>query len=126
MPTYSPPNFNVLLNLWTPPATPAGNPPTFTNIACQLYVYSRIPELYLHPPSGKYLPLIIIRLPDAFPIQIKVDWIFGETPPIPQVVTYYKVQFFQHMHAGFPNRYWGLYCVQCNSNGTIPRVPFAT
>jgi len=126
MPTYLPPNFNLLLDTWAPPATPAANPPTFTNVACQLYAYSRLPELMFHPASGRYLPLIIIRLPFAFPVQVKPDWIFRTNSSPTQGTFYYKVQYVQEMHAGFPNRYFALYTLQCNANGTIPRTPLPT
>jgi hypothetical protein len=126
MPTYLPPTFNNFLDVWLPPATPAANPPTFTAIQCQTYVFSRTPQLYLHPPSGKYLPLIIIRLPFAFAVTVRPDWIFRANGSAAQGPHYYKVQFVQEMHTGFPNQYYALYCLQCNANGTIPKIPFPT
>lgn len=127
MPVYTPPVFNALMNVWDPPATPGSGPPTFTNIACQLYVYSRTPTLLWHPGSGRQLPLIIIRLPFTTPGLPRIDsiWRAGAVPPVfPD--QYFKVQYYQVMHYGFPNEYWALYCLQCNLNGTIPRTPLPT
>ena len=126
MPVYTPPNFNVLANVWVPPANPAANLPTFVNVAYQIYVNARLPELLFHPGSGRWLPLIIIREPFAAAVHLAVDWIVEHTQPpvVPRAI--YKVQYVQRMHVGFPNQYFAAYCLQCNPNGTIPKTPLPT
>jgi len=126
MPIYTPPNFNILADIWMPPANPAAGPPTFTAVACQQYVYSRTPELSLHPQSGRWLPVIIIRVPFAFPITIVPDMIWKQTGSLPNGPKYYKVQWVVLMHAAFTNQYYAQYCFECNANGTIPKVPLPT
>lgn len=126
MPVYTPPNFNAFLDVWVPPATPATAVATFTNVSVQVYVYSRTPELMLHPASGRWLPVIIIRVPFATSVTITPDWIYKANGSLPQGPHYYKVQYIVEMHTGFPNQYYALYCLQCNANGTIPRTPLPT
>lgn len=126
MPTYTLPQFNVGTSVWTPPHNPAGNPPDFTGVLVQWYVYSRTPTMLFHPGSGRWLPMIILRIPYAFAVTIVPDWIFGIAGSLPQGPHYVKVQYKQLMHAGFPNTYYALFCLQCNANGSIPLVPLPT
>lgn len=126
MPTYTPPNFNAVCNVWVPPALPSAAPPTFVGNLYQVYMYSRTPTLLLHPGSGRWLPLIIIREPFAAAVHLAADWIVSHTtvPGVPQM--YYRVQYVQRMHVGFPNQYFAAMSLQCNANGTIPRLPLPT
>lgn len=123
MPVYTTPNFNCFLDAWAPPAVPALNPPTFVMIQCQVYAYSRTPQLMWHPGSGRWLPVIIVRIPFAFAVTIVPDWIFKSPGSFAQGPHYMRVQYLQLMHTGFANQYYALYCLQCNANGSIPRVP---
>lgn len=123
---YTPPNFNVSANVWLPPAIPSSSGPTFTAVACQFYTYSRTPQLLLHPATGRWLPAIIIRIPFTFPALLPPDTIFTSTVATNQGNFYYKVQYALHLHVGFPNQYFSLFCLQCNQNGTIPRTPLPT
>jgi hypothetical protein len=126
MPNYVAPNFNVVADLWSPPAVPSTSAPTFTAIACQIYTYSRTPQLMFHPGSGRWLPVIIVRLPFGFPIVILPDMIFKSGATTTQGPDYHKVQYIQRLHVGFPNQYYACYCLQCNANGTIPKTPLPT
>jgi len=125
MANYTLPDFGLAADVWNPPATPAANPPTFTGVHCQVYTYSRTPQQMLHPGSGRWLPVIIIRLPITYPVQIRIDSIWTYTA-ITQPQEYLKVQYVNRMHTGFANQYWAAYCLQCNANGTIPRLPVPT
>lgn len=126
MPIYTAPNFNVLASVWMPPRNPAGFAADFTNVACQVYMYSRTPTLLFHPGSGRWLPQILIRIPFSFAVSIPPDAIFRPAGTSPQGPDNYKVQYKVRMHSGFPNQYYSLHCLQCNDNGTIPRTPLPT
>ena len=126
MPTFTPPNFNVSADVWLPPLVPATSPPSFTAVACQPYVYSRAPQLMLHPGSGRWLPCIIIRLPFAFATALPPDSIFRIPTAAAFPTDYYKVQYVLRLHTGFTNQYYSLVSLQCNDNGTIPRTPLPT
>lgn len=126
MPVYTVPDFNTFLDMWNPGHVPSANPPDASNVQVQVYVYSRVPQLMLHPASGRWLPVIIIRIPFAFSQLIRPDTIFKANGSLPQGPHYYKVQYTQEMHTGFPNQYYALYCLQCNANGTIPKTPLPT
>jgi hypothetical protein len=123
---YTAPNFNAVCNVWKKPATPAGGPPTFGGVLYQIYVYSRTPSLLLHPGTGRWLPLIIIREQFAAGNHLAVDDIVGHPTNLLPLVQYYRVQYSQEMHHGFPNQYYAHYSLQCNANGTIPYLPLPT
>jgi len=126
VPVYTVPNFNVFCDMWAPPTTPAANPPSFAAVQCQVYVFSRTPQLMFHPGSGRWLPVIIVRIPFAFAVTLGPDWIVAVAGSFAQGTSYVKSQYLQLMHAGFPNRYYAMYCLQCNANGTIPKTPLPT
>ena len=125
MPIYSPPNFNVLCSVWFPPHVPSANPVDYTQLL-QVYVYSRTPQQMFHPGSGRWLPLTIIREPFAAGAHLGIDYIVQHTQPPGVPTAYYKVQYAQRLHVGFPNQYFAYPALQCNANGTIPRVPLPT
>lgn len=126
MPTYSPPNFNALLDVYQPPATPAANPPTYTNVLCQVYINGRVPYQMFHLGSGRWLPGIIIRLPFAYSATLRIDSTWRDKVVCPTSPVNYKVQHMAKLHTGFPNQYHSLYCLQCNDDGTIPQTPLPT
>lgn len=126
MPVYTPPNFNVVGDMWLPPLTPAANPPSFTGVSFQPYIYSRNPTMMFHPGSGRWLPVIIVRIPFGFSVAVPADTIFRHSVGTTQGPNYYKVQYLQRMHSGFPNQYYAAMSLQCNSNGTIPKLPLPT
>lgn len=126
MPLYTPPNFNVAADVWLPPAVPSSSAASFTGVSCQPYVYSRAPQLMLHVASGRWLPVIIIRLPFGFPANLPPDTIFRVTTSAPFPDDHYKVQYVLRLHTGFTNQYYSLVCLQCNANGTVPRTPLPT
>jgi hypothetical protein len=122
---YLPPNFNVTCNVWQPPHTPAANLPDTAGLF-QIYLYSRTPQMLLHPGSGRWLPLIIIREAFAAAQHLGINHIVGHTGPPLAPNAYYKVQYALRMHVGFPNQYFAYPSLQCNSNGTIPLTPLPT
>jgi len=126
MPVYTPPVFNVVADLWLPPAVPAANPPSFTAVSMQPYINSRNPPLLLHPGSGRWLPVIIVRIPFGFPIFLPIDAIWRYGVGTTQGAEHVKVQYVQRLHTGFPNQYYAAICLQCNANGTIPKTPLPT
>jgi len=126
MPIYTTPTFNVSTSVWTPGHSPATHVADFTNVMCQVYVYSRTPPLMYHNGSGRWLPQILIRIPFSFPINVLPDTIFRPSGSSPQGFDNYKVQYKIRLHSGFSNQYHSLYCLQCNDNGTIPRTPLPT
>jgi len=122
MPTYTPPNFNSTASFWFPPATPAAGPASYTQLI-QLYVNARDPLLMWHPGSGRWLAAVIIRQPFAAAVALVPDMIVS----VPNQPTfYYRIQYVQRMHSGFPNQYSAGYAIQCNANGSIPRTPLPT
>lgn len=123
MPTYTPPNFVNHLDAWVQPATPAGGPPTYTNIPCQIYTWSKAANLYRDSGTGKDVPIIIVRVPDVLGVDPIAGWIFGKDLPSPNDDNMFLSLFRMRMHAGFPNVYKQHYCVRCNRVGAIVVPP---
>lgn len=126
MPTYTPPVFNVVAQVWAPPALPSTGVPTFAAYNLQVYTFSRVPPVLFHPGSGRWLPLIILREAFANAVHLGINYIVSHSFPPLTSQPFYKVQYAQLMHVGFSNQYFAYYCLQCNSNGTIPRTPLPT
>jgi hypothetical protein len=126
MPIYTPPQFTASCSIWKKPAVPSGGPATFTNVLLQVYAYSRTPQLLFHPGTGRWLPVIIIREPFAAGNHLGIDDIVSHTQPPLVPNAYYRVQYAQRMHVGFPNTYFAYMSLQCNANGTIPLLPLPT
>jgi len=117
MATYTTPQFNVVMDRWVPPATPATGAPTFTGGQYQLYVYSRKINYIFEPSVGRDVPSIIARYSDTTPNPPGVGDIFRIT--LTHGPVYYLVRFLSVFHAGFPNKYRGAICVQCSTTGAI-------
>jgi len=120
---YTPPKFVNNLDLWINPGTPAGGPPNYTNQPCQLYTYSRQANFWFDSTSGKWVPVIIIRFPDAPAADVQPGWIIGKDLAAPNDDIMFLSLWRVRMHSGFPNVYKQHYCVRCNRLGAVVVQP---
>jgi len=111
------PQFINNLDFWVDPHTPAGGPPDFTNQPCQIYTYSKAPFFWFDSTSGKWFPIIIIRVPDAPAFDYRPGGIFGKDLAFPNDDLLFLSLWRVRMHVGFPNVYKQHYCVQCTRAG---------
>jgi len=114
MPVYTPPDFNLVADLWFFPNVPVIDPPDIVDIPCQLYRYSR---------DTVNSPIAYIRIPDTYS---SVDWPNTAgiaANPIMEVVQgserYYRVDRALWMHLGFPNQYIELQAVPIGNLASI-------
>jgi hypothetical protein len=94
------PEFNITCDIWRPPDAPPG-PATFTNVACQLYIYSRTSTDIKPTVLDTYQPTIMLRVPMGTDLQVDdvVEAASGDG-------WFYTVRFTDRMHRGFPNEYF--------------------
>ncbi len=123
MAIFTVPHFVNNLDMWVIPRTPAGGAPDYTNQTCQVYTFSRQANMYFDAASGKWVPIILIRFPDAISSDPQPGWIFGKDLVAPNNDIMWLSLFRQRMHTGFPNVYKQHYCVQCNRVGAIVVPP---
>ena len=111
------PNFNLTFDLWVDPATPATDPPDFTNQPCQLYVRSKA-DIDTTPGNlDLWWPPIYLRVPLGVVLPQK-----GDVVQVHHLaLDYYKVAWTQNIHMGFPNEYVLSLVRQCTDAGVIPR-----
>jgi len=112
--TYSLPNFNIPMNEWVPPNTPATGAPNYTGQLFQIYRYSRMVNWVYLASIDRMVPSIILRLRTDAAATPQRGWIFMQftTPP-----TYYLALHVGVMHPGFPNQYRYVVTVQCDDTG---------
>jgi len=102
MPTYALPDFNQLADAWTNGVDPTLNPPTYTNLPCQLYQTSR----WLDTGNASY----VLRFPKQVVGAILPAFNFKITTYTNFVAVYFEVQNLRIIHLGFPNEYWACQC----------------
>ena len=105
---YVVPTFNLLMDVWTTPATPGGGPASFVNIACQAYIWSKAP--FPAPPW----------MQARFPIDVVNTYAVGDIYELPIASgRYWKALFLYRMHEGFTNEYWVAHIYSCDNAGTL-------
>jgi hypothetical protein len=119
---YTLPNFNAIADAWVYPNTPAGGPPDYILISCQMYMFSKAPvgPNPVGPPLQ--IPPIYFRLdPLGAPYDPGI-WILSTTDPVSARPLYFIVVHKEWMHFGFPNQYPSWLCTQSDTNGNyVPR-----
>jgi len=112
--TYTIPDFNIPLDRWYPPNTPASAPPNYSGQLHQVYRYSRMTNWVKLNSIDQWVPSIILRYNYAASAPSGPGWIFKmfSTPP-----TYYLGIFAGVMHPGFPNQYRYTLAVECDDTG---------
>jgi len=122
--SFTAPNFNLVMDFWQQPATPAGGAATLVALPTQLYIASR-GFLDIQPNSPTlWVPPVMIRVPDAtFSLIIaggaQKNSIFGYGD-VDGLTWYYKIRWWERMHAEFPNAYVMFICEQCTNAGVCP------
>jgi hypothetical protein len=111
------PDFNLLANVWTAGRVPSSGAPDVANVPLQVYVFSRMTYDNAESTPSPVIPTIILRLPTSTYLPVVGD-VFDELSFSPD---YYRVQWVQRMHIGFPNEYVAAVSVQCDVNGHTPR-----
>lgn len=121
MPAYTQPDFNVQFSVWQFGHTPAVDPLDFQCFG-QLYLSSKgllditpnnpddwVPPIYMriNPPD-----LALFNLPCVGSIVGVFDTFAFEW--------YYKLRWWERIHAGFPNEYIAFIAEQCSSAGVCP------
>lgn len=118
------PDFNLLMHGWVHPNNPDnGDPPDFVDIPCQLYYESRQGSSAISYMSSQEWPTsVVFRMPLGEIVEWMSAWIVGWNDPLGND-TYYRPFFKQRVHAGFPNEYLAMLCVQCADDG-VPSAQF--
>jgi hypothetical protein len=113
---YSPPTFNVTIDVWQGGTTPGIDPPTIADQPCQLYINARDPWKLRHDNVPTDITPIILRLPAV------LTWTPGQQDlwrrstvagPI------HTIMWVEIMHEGFPNQYIVAYSQRCDAGGNI-------
>lgn len=111
---FTPPDFNVLANLWFGTNTPNTGLFDFENQACQLYVTSRGPFDVDGLLPNNFSPPIYFRMPWAS----DSNWRETQIVECPAgSLRYYRVRWKEYMHVGFPNQYLVIILNQCDGDG---------
>jgi len=94
------PDFNIVCNIWRPPDVPT-DPPTFADVPCQLYIYSRTSTDIKPGAYDQFQPTIMLRVPVGTDVQVDdvVEAAAGDG-------WLYTVRFTDRMHRGFANEYF--------------------
>lgn len=116
---FSLPNFNLTCNIWDPGHSPgAGDPPDFSAVPCQLYVFSRT----------NILPGYMLRIPKGITgLTLTAGTFLGagsgfELSGMPG-------HFFSTLtrpfivHCGFPNEYYATMLIETDDTFTIAHTP---
>lgn len=115
---FLPPDYNLTVDEWIPPNTPALGPPDRTMLRCQIYIDPRLGGIEQDEFSfGFYTPPIIFRHPDT--LTRARGTIHNEGPGS---TSYYRMVWSQVEHLGFPNQYIMAIHIQCNSDGSSPQT----
>lgn len=111
---FTPPDFNVLANLWFGTNTPNTGLFDFENQECQLYVTSRGPFDVDGTLPNNFSPPIYFRMPWA----ANFNWRETQIVECPAgSLRYYSVRWKEYMHVGFPNQYLVIILGQCDGDG---------
>jgi len=111
---YTPPQFNIPVDVWSTGHIPDDDDPDFENVSAQFYIYSRV-SADVHPCELElYHPITQIRLP----VSVAVLWVSAQIFEVPsESGRYYRAKLKERIHLGFPNEYLVAYVVQCNGLG---------
>jgi hypothetical protein len=111
---FTPPVFNLLADIWFCGNTPAEGDPDFENQNCQLYLPSRVTLGFDRTTHDYLISGIQVRLP----AEAVVNWQSTNILEIPaESGRYFLAQFKEYQHAGFPNQYLLIVCLQCDDTG---------
>lgn len=111
---YTPPQFNINVDVWSAGHVPSEDDPDFENVTSQFYVYSRVIFDVQPCELELYQPAMQIRMP----IAAVVPWTDGQVFEVPsESGRYYRARFKDRLHLGFPNEYLIIFVVQCGSDG---------
>lgn len=117
------PKFVNNLDMWAVGTSPATAGPVSTNQPCQIYTWSKQSNWWQDSTTGKWVPIIIIRFPDAPSVNPVPGMIFGKDLAAPNDDIMFLSLFRMRMHTGFPNVYKAHYCVQCTRTGAVVVQP---
>lgn len=108
------PQFNMLMDVWNWPRTPAANLPDFEDVTCQPYYEAR---RWITLSNGYFN----VRTPADHTKFFDVGSILELAPGSTRFV---RVDWCVVMHEGFPNEYWSLRVVLCDGNGAPTSTSF--
>lgn len=113
---FSPPQFNVLADVWYCGHAPATHVPDAENLTVQLYINSRAPFSIDDPFFQVFdYPATFVRIPAS----ADATWKSAHILEIPaESGRYYKARWKDIMHLGFPNEYRAISVAQCDAEGT--------
>ena len=115
---YSPPDFNLTGSYWDPGHTPAVDPPD-GSIVYQLYFSSRGFADVQPGRDDLWQPTVFARISvvsyNLYGPSL-VGAIFSQFDTLAHT-WYYRVRWWSHVHAGFPNEYVALLVEQCDGAG---------
>lgn len=121
MSNWTPPQYNLRVDEWIPPNTPALGPPDRTGLECQLFTDTRmggIEQINTSPIDYYYYePAILFRHPDVLTRARGTIHNLG-----PGSTNYYRMKNSYIMHPGFPNEYVADLHAQCNADGSMPET----
>jgi len=112
---FTPPQFNVLADIWACGNKPSAGDPDFENVSVQLYINPRVPwsedttfTIIFNSPG------IFVRMPES----ASVAWQACTILEIPaESGRYYFARWKDIMHLGFPNQYRVILVAQCDADG---------
>lgn len=111
---FTPPQFNVLCDVWVFPRVPRLDLPDYENEACQFYVTPK-GQFFLEPvPFTWFPPPIYLRFPYASALVWEKLFI-AECPP--ESGRYFRAYWKEILHLGFPNQYRLVIVEQCDDMG---------
>jgi len=113
------PNFNIACNIWAPGDNPGdGDPPTFSDVPCQLYTLSR---------TGS-LPSYMLRLDKSFAgLELHAGTTLSQGSGF--VLSSMAGHFFGCLtrpfvvHSGFPNEYWAVMLIETDDDFVTQHTP---
>ena len=108
--TYTPPDFNLLCDMWILPNSPVLGAPDLTNVPCQAYVNPRL--IY----SDDFWNIVYqLRFPLST-TRVFADYIFDLQVPNLMLV---RTLAAGNCHVGFPNEYKIAHAMACLNDGTL-------
>jgi len=114
---YRLPNFNLLMSVWVTGTTPIADPPSYTNVPCQKYIWSRFGGQDMeYDDSLLWVPAVCLRIP----WDNADEWADGEIfMPTGNNPLYYRAAWKETMHDGFTNQYRVVIVAQCDAAGAV-------
>jgi hypothetical protein len=114
---YTPPNFNLALQLWHTPHTPFGDPVDVFGLRGQLY---RWPKDGSSTSANLRILRVQVPPPDPFPLTVGDIW---EAPT--GSLRFYQCVDVWIEHEAFPNQYIAVLCKIVDGNGMVidPHLP---